>query len=112
MLLERIDELSLRHHDFGGSANALLASFVRRIDRLKAELIGAEDYARWAAGLGDGEATTTPRSSASSPRSIRTHERMLAEAGARDAGDLVPRGAAAGPRAAADRAALRPPARR
>ena len=45
MLLERIDELSLEHHDFGGSANALLAGFIRRIDRLKAELIGAEEYA-------------------------------------------------------------------
>ena len=39
-------ELSLEHHDFGGSANALLGGFIRRIDRLKAELIGAEDYAR------------------------------------------------------------------
>ena len=54
MLVERIDELSLQHHDFGGSANALLGGFVRRIDRLKAELIGADDYAAWAAELADG----------------------------------------------------------
>ena len=53
MLLERIDELELEHHDFGGSANALLGGFVRRIDRLKAELIGAEDYAAWAQGVLD-----------------------------------------------------------
>ena len=48
MLAERIDELSLAHHDFGGNAGALLGGFIRRIDRLKAELIGAEQYARWA----------------------------------------------------------------
>ena len=40
MLVERIDELSLQHHDFGGRPNALLAGFVRRIDRLKAEQVG------------------------------------------------------------------------
>ncbi len=51
MLLERIDELSLQRHDFAGSANALLTGFVRRIDRLKAHMVGAEDYARWAQGL-------------------------------------------------------------
>ncbi|MBV9473671.1 MAG: UvrD-helicase domain-containing protein, partial [Solirubrobacterales bacterium] len=48
MLRERIDELTLAHHDFGGSPNALLGGFVRRIDRLKAQLIGPEDYAEWA----------------------------------------------------------------
>jgi DNA helicase II / ATP-dependent DNA helicase PcrA len=48
MLVERIDELSLRHHDFGGRPNTLLGGFVRRIDRLKAELVGAEAYAAWA----------------------------------------------------------------
>ena len=92
MLLERIDELSLRHHDFGGSANALLGGFVRRIDRLKAELVEAEDYARWAAGLPD---QPTRRSSASSPRSTARTSGCCAEAGARDEGDLVLRRAAA-----------------
>ncbi len=86
MLLERIDELSLRNHDFGGNVNALLGGFVRRIDRLKAELISAEDYTAWATRLphsGDG---SLEREFA---EVYRTHERMLAEAGARDAGDLV-----------------------
>ena len=54
MLVERIDELSLQHHDFGGRPNALLGGFVRRIDRLKAELVGAEDYAGWAASAAVG----------------------------------------------------------
>ena len=86
MLLERIDELSLRDHDFGGNVNALLGRFVRRIDRLKGELIGAEDYAAWAAALPDSGNAALQREFA---EIYRTHERMLAEAGARDAGDLV-----------------------
>ncbi len=90
MLIERIDELSLRHHDFGGRPTALLGRFVRKIDRLKAELIDAEQYAAWAATLderGDDEGH------AGSEREFadvyRAHERMLAELGARDDGDLV-----------------------
>jgi DNA helicase-2/ATP-dependent DNA helicase PcrA len=85
MLLERIDELALVHHDFAGSANALLGGFIRRIDRLKAELIGAEDYAAWAEGL-DGSTGELEREFA---EIFRVHERMLAEAGAVDAGELV-----------------------
>ena len=87
MLLERIDELSLQSHDFGGSVTALLSEFVRRIDRLKAELIGAEDYATWAATLAcDQRDAAREREFA---EVYRTHERMLAEVSARDAGDLV-----------------------
>ncbi len=82
MLLDRIDELSLQHHDFGGNVNALLGAFVRRIDRLKAELIGVEQYAQWASGIAD----PTEREFA---EVYRTHERMLADAGAGDAGDLL-----------------------
>ena len=51
MLRERTDEFELAHHDFRGRPLALFASFVRRIDRLKAELIDAQVYAAWAAGL-------------------------------------------------------------
>ncbi len=87
MLVARIDELSLEHHDFGGRPNTLLGGFVRRIDRLKAELVGPEEYRRWADTL-----------QADSPEAAlehefaeiyATHERMLAETGARDAGDLI-----------------------
>jgi DNA helicase-2/ATP-dependent DNA helicase PcrA len=85
ILLERIDELSLAHHDFGGSASAMLGRFVRRIDRLKAELIGADELAAWAAGL-DGSAGVIEREFA---EVYRTHERMLSEIGARDGGDLI-----------------------
>ncbi len=87
MLAERIDELQLQHHDFGGNAAALFGGFIRRIDRLKAELIGAEDYGRWAAALSDGDPDATLEREFAEV--FRAHERMLREAGACDAGDLV-----------------------
>ena len=86
MLLDRIDELELEHHDFGGRANALLGGFVRRIDQLKAELVGVEDYATWADGLLDPAGAALEREFA---EVYRVHERMLAEASAIDAGDVV-----------------------
>jgi DNA helicase-2/ATP-dependent DNA helicase PcrA len=88
MLLERVDELSVRHHDFGGSATALFGELVRRIDRLKAELISCTAFARWAAELPDdqGGAAALEREFA---EVYRTHERLLDDAGARDTGDLV-----------------------
>ncbi|HEY2318719.1 MAG TPA: ATP-dependent DNA helicase [Solirubrobacteraceae bacterium] len=87
MLVDRIDELSLRHHDFGGRPNALLGGFVRRIDRLKAELVTAQGYLTWAQGLDeDAPDAALQREFA---QIYCTHERMLAEAGARDDGDLV-----------------------
>jgi DNA helicase II / ATP-dependent DNA helicase PcrA len=84
MLLERIDELPLRHHDLRGNPSALLGSIVRRIDRLKDELITAEDYAAWAATLGEEQPGETEFAAI-----YGAHERMLAEAGTLDSGDLV-----------------------
>jgi len=86
ILLERIDDLPIRRHDFGGSPSALLGGFVRRIDTLKAELIDADHYAAWAAALGDDEGAALEREFA---EVYRAHERMLSEAGARDAGDVM-----------------------
>jgi DNA helicase II / ATP-dependent DNA helicase PcrA len=96
MLLERIDELTVRSHDFRGNPAALIASFVRRIDRLKDELISAEDYAAWAARLtGSKDATDDDASRARAARErefaeiYRAHDRMLVDAGALDDGELV-----------------------
>ena len=93
MLLERIDELTIRSHDFRGNPAALIGSFVRRIDRLKDELISAEDYAAWAEQLAAAEADDATRARAAREREFaevyRAHDRMLAEAGALDGGDLV-----------------------
>ena len=91
MLAERIDELQLQHHDFGGNKGALLGGFIRRIDRLKAELIEVDDYAAWASASSD------PRSDNHSEAPLErefaevygAHERMLRQAGACDDGDLI-----------------------
>ncbi|HEX8103488.1 MAG TPA: ATP-dependent DNA helicase [Solirubrobacteraceae bacterium] len=91
MLLERIDELPLTRHDLRGNPSALLGSVVARIDRLKDELVSAGDYAAWAATLG--EDVEADRARAAREREFAdlyaAHDRMLAEAGALDRGDLV-----------------------
>ncbi|WP_205696411.1 ATP-dependent DNA helicase [Conexibacter sp. SYSU D00693] len=87
MLLDRLDELTLRAHDFRGSPAAMLGGVLARIDRLKEEGITAADVGRWAAALPDDD-----------PRAVRerefaalhaAHDAMLAQAGALDLGDLV-----------------------
>jgi DNA helicase-2/ATP-dependent DNA helicase PcrA len=84
MLLERIDELPLSHHDLRGNPSALLGSIVQRIDRLKEELISAADYTAWAATLPAGAEREREFAAI-----YTAHERFLAEAGTLDAGDLV-----------------------
>jgi superfamily I DNA/RNA helicase/RecB family exonuclease len=88
MLAERINELSLEHHDFGGNSGALLGGFIRRIDALKAALITAEDFAAWAQQLGDDE-EENPALEREFAEVYRAHERMLADSGAGDDGDLI-----------------------
>ena len=51
LLLERIGELTLRHHEIRGNPAPLLASFVSRIDRLKDEMVSAADYRGYAERL-------------------------------------------------------------
>ncbi len=91
MLLERIDELPLASHDLRGRPSGLLGSIVQRIDRLKDELITAGDYAAWAAKLP--EESEVERARAAREREFAAiyaaHDRMLADAGTLDFGDLV-----------------------
>ena len=81
-------------HEIRGNPAPLLASFVARIDRLKDEMVSAEDYRAYAERLmARGRRATppapTPRASSSSPRLYADHDRLLAERGALDFGDLV-----------------------
>ena len=84
MLLERIDELPLRHHDLRGNPSATLGAIVQRIDRLKDELVSAADYAAWAATLPEERAREREFADL-----YGAHERLLEEAGTLDVGDLV-----------------------
>jgi DNA helicase-2/ATP-dependent DNA helicase PcrA len=91
MLLERIDELTLRRHDLRGNPAALIRSVIARIDRLKEEAITAADYDAWARALSehDDAARTRAEREREFAGIYLDHERMLAEAGALDHGDLL-----------------------
>lgn len=87
LLLERMEQLTLRRHDFLGNPAALLGGVVERIDRCKAEGITAEQYGAWAAGLPeDDEEAEREREFA---QLFADHDRLLAEHGTLDDGDLV-----------------------
>jgi ATP-dependent DNA helicase UvrD/PcrA len=93
LLLDRIDELSLRHHEIRGNPAPLLASFVSRIDRLKDEMISADELRDWAKALPSG--SDAERAHANREREFARlyadHDRLLAERGALDFGDLIVR---------------------
>ena len=87
LLLERVDELPLTRHDLAGNPAAALARILARIDRCKDEGVTAGAHAAWAAALpDDAEGAEREREFAAL---YATHDRMLAERGALDAGDLV-----------------------
>jgi len=89
MLLERIDELALTRHDLRGNPGAALGAVVARIDRLKEELVTCGDYATWAGGLDDADPGVDAVREREFAVLFATHDRMLADAGAIDTGDLV-----------------------
>ena len=85
LLLDRVEQLTLRRHDFLGNPAAMLGSVIERIDRCKLELVTADGYTAWAAGL-EGETGEREREFA---QLFCDHDRLLAEEGTLDAGDLV-----------------------
>jgi DNA helicase-2/ATP-dependent DNA helicase PcrA len=87
LLLERIDELSVRLHDFRGSPAALVAGIVARMDRLKARSITAQAFADWAAGLADDDQQCAREREFA--QIFLAHDRMLAEQALLDEGELV-----------------------
>jgi DNA helicase-2/ATP-dependent DNA helicase PcrA len=96
LLLDRMDELHLRGHDIAGRPAVLLAGVIDRIDRLKGELVTAADYAAWAAALPDGDDAQRARAAreVEFARLYLDHDRLLAEQGALDGGELVLRAVA------------------
>jgi DNA helicase-2/ATP-dependent DNA helicase PcrA len=105
MLLERLDELTLMRHDFRGRPSALIAGFVERIDRLKDELVDPAAYAGWAAEREQAAEAPAPRGEVGRESQEREralarrerefaqlyldHDRMLAEQGTPDGGEMV-----------------------
>jgi DNA helicase-2/ATP-dependent DNA helicase PcrA len=87
MMLERVDELDLRRHDFRGNAAAMLSAVIARIDRSKEELVDAGAYAAWAASLDDDD-ERAPREREFAGL-FAAHDEMLAQRGAMDPGGAV-----------------------
>ncbi|MDQ3720493.1 MAG: ATP-dependent helicase, partial [Actinomycetota bacterium] len=97
LLLDRQEELRLRHHEIRGNPAPLLASFVSRIDRLKDEMVGAERFHEYAERMVDRCAGEDDAARAHAARELEfagvyaDHDRLLAEQGALDFGELIAR---------------------
>src|SRR3954447_25229371 len=93
LLLERIDDLPLRRHEIRGNPAPLLAGFVERIDRLKEEMVRPQDFRRWAEARAASAAADDERTHAERELEFgqvyAAHDRLLAQAGALDVGDLT-----------------------
>ena len=93
ILLDHLDELTLRRHEIRGNPAPLLGSFVSRIDRLKDETVTPAEYLRYAESLAANAHDDAERAHADRElefaRAYEHHNRLLAERGALDFGDLI-----------------------
>ena len=93
LLLDRIDDLTLRRHEIRGNPAPLLASFLVRIDRLKEEMVSPAEYQAYAERLSREAADDAGRARARRELEFAglyaDHDALLAERGALDAGGLV-----------------------
>jgi DNA helicase II / ATP-dependent DNA helicase PcrA len=92
ILLDRLDELPLRRHEIRGNPAGLLARLLSRIDSLKADRVGPTSLAervRDGAGDDEGEAAREAlRRELEFAEFYTAHDRILAEAGSLDRGDV------------------------
>jgi DNA helicase-2/ATP-dependent DNA helicase PcrA len=92
MLLDRLDQLPLRHHEIRGNPAGLLARLLGRIDELKAERVGPtslEERVRERQGADAEEAEREALSRELEFAELYTaHDGILAEAGSLDRGDV------------------------
>ena len=90
MLLDRLDQLPLRRHEIRGNPAGLLARLLARIDRLKAERVGATTLSERArAASAEDEAGREAVSRELEFADLyTTHDRILAETGSLDHGDV------------------------
>jgi DNA helicase-2/ATP-dependent DNA helicase PcrA len=92
VLLDRFDSLPLRRHEIRGNPAGLLARLLARIDQLKAERVGptslAELAQRRAEEAGDEADRETARREFEFAELYTAHDRILAESGSLDRGDV------------------------
>jgi DNA helicase II / ATP-dependent DNA helicase PcrA len=95
LLLDRLHDLNLRRHEIRGNPAPLLASFVERIDRLKEEMVSPQEQLERAGRVLAGAEDAGDAERALAARELEfaqlyaDHDRLLAERGALDGGDLV-----------------------
>jgi DNA helicase II / ATP-dependent DNA helicase PcrA len=92
MLLDRLDQLPLRRHEIRGNPAGLLARLLARIDALKAERVGPTKLEQRARGK-EGDAVDeagweSVRREIEFAELYTVHDRILAEAGSLDRGDV------------------------
>ena len=90
MLLDRLDELPLRRHEIRGNPAGLLARLLARIDALKAEAVGPAAGARprREAAATDEAEREAARRELEFAELYAAHDRILADAGSLDRGDV------------------------
>ncbi len=93
LLLEQIDDLTLRRHEIRGNPAPLLASFLERIDRLKEEMVSPAEYQAYAERLSREAADDAGRARARRELEFgglyADHDALLDTRGALDSGGLV-----------------------
>jgi DNA helicase II / ATP-dependent DNA helicase PcrA len=93
LLLDHLDDLSLRRHEIRGNAAGLLARLLRRIDALKAEGISPGRLRSWAEERERDAAAADERERARREREFAelyaSHDRIVREGGSLDSGDVI-----------------------
>jgi DNA helicase II / ATP-dependent DNA helicase PcrA len=93
MLLDRLDDLSLRRHEIRGNPAGLLARLLRRIDAMKAESVTPDQLRDWAERAEREASDVAERERATREREFAdfyaSHDRVLRDCGSLDAADLV-----------------------
>jgi DNA helicase II / ATP-dependent DNA helicase PcrA len=89
LLLDRVDELTLRHHDLRGRPAAVLGAVIARIDRLKDAGLRAARFGEWTAALPAEDVSDRAEREREFARLFEAHDRMLLEQGLLDFGELV-----------------------
>jgi DNA helicase II / ATP-dependent DNA helicase PcrA len=88
LLLDRASELTFEHHDMWGNPAGLFAKLLDRIDRLKDEGVTAAEYGQWAEQLAQSDSDEAQRE-LEFARFYEDHDRLQAEAGGLDFGELI-----------------------
>jgi len=92
LLLDRLDRLPLRRHEIRGNPTGLLARLLARIDSLKAERVGPTTLSERARAreeaAGDEAEREAVRRELEFAELYATHDRILAESGSLDRGDV------------------------